>query len=107
MSEQIIIASVTKMAKGLCIGGYILPHGWWPSDFTPLGPVRSVRLIPAGELWHPYTNEWKLAPRPLPVQTQTWFQRVTRRISPSCFQNSNYNYWCRSKPPPPARRFPC
>jgi hypothetical protein len=59
MSEQIIIASVTKMAKGLCIGGYILPHGWWPSDFTPLGPVRSVRLIPAGELWHPYTNEWK------------------------------------------------
>lgn len=58
MLEQIMIASVTKMAKGLCIGGYVMPQGWWPSEFA-LGPTRSVRLIPAGARWHSYTNDWK------------------------------------------------
>jgi len=56
--EQIIIASVTKMAKGLCIGGYVLPQDWSIGDLT-LGATRSVRLIPAGALWHSYTNNWK------------------------------------------------
>lgn len=58
MIEQIIIASVTKMAKGLCIGGYVLPEDWSIGDLT-LGATRSVRLIPAGALWHSYTNNWK------------------------------------------------
>ena len=58
MIEHVMIASVTKMAKGLCIGGYVLPSDWRPSDLT-LGPVRSVRLIPAGELWHPMSNQWQ------------------------------------------------
>lgn len=53
-----MIASVTKMAKGLCIGGYVMPQGWWPSEFA-LGPTRSVRLIPAGARWHSYTNDWQ------------------------------------------------
>ena len=58
MLEEIMIASVTKMAKGLCIGGYVMPQGWRPSEFA-LGPTRSVRLIPAGARWHSYTNDWQ------------------------------------------------
>lgn len=58
MFEQIMIASVTKMKMGLCIGGYVMPREWWQRELT-LGPTRSVRLIPAGARWHSNTNDWQ------------------------------------------------
>ena len=58
MPDQIIIASVTKMSRGLCIGGYVLSRGWSHANLQ-IDAVRSVRLVPAGELWHPNTNQWR------------------------------------------------
>ena len=58
MPEQVIIASVTKMSRGLCIGGYVLARGWSHANLQ-IKAARSIRLVPAGELWHPNTNQWR------------------------------------------------
>ena len=46
------------MSRGLCIGGYVLARGWSHANLQ-IKAARSVRLVPAGELWHPNTNQWR------------------------------------------------